>query len=283
MSGNLSDSRILIAGCGYIGIPLAERIIARGGEAFGLRRSADSLPNGIVPVSADLTAPATLGGMPENITAVVFALSANESSPEGYERAYLSAQKNLIDALRGQPISRYIFVSSTSVYGQDSGWVDEDSETAPQGFRGSIMREAEAVALDAPWSSTVVRFGGIYGPGRGRWIRKVNEAADGEVVGPDPPRYMNRIHRDDCAGFIEHLIEPPSPEEIYLGVDSAPESSSEFIGWLGDRLDKDIAVATTSEVVGKRCSNKKLIGSGYRLQHPDFRSGYGSMLESGDF
>ena len=76
-------------------------------------------------------------------------------------------------------------------------------------FSGEIMLSAERLLHGSQFSSTVLRLGGIYGPGRTRLIDRVR---GGEPVAvADAPAYTNRIHRDDAAKAIAHLLALPNP------------------------------------------------------------------------
>ena len=118
----------------------------------------------------------------------------------------VTALLNTLASLNTQP-RLIVFVSSTSVYGQkDASWVNEDSPAEPVSYSGKRLLEAEQLLLDSPHTICNVRFSGIYGPGRQRLIRQVIE---GHGTAKEPLLYSNRIHADDCAGVLAHLIELP--------------------------------------------------------------------------
>ncbi|HEX2878010.1 MAG TPA: hypothetical protein VHO25_00600 [Polyangiaceae bacterium] len=115
---------------------------------------------------------------------------------------------------------------------------------------------------------------GIYGPGRRRLIDSVLSGS----ASYDPNRlsFTNRIHRDDVAGALAHLIDLPKPDAIYLGVDNLPASREEVLTWLAARLGapepkKQPANEPDNEAGSKRCSNARLLASGYRFSYPTFR------------
>ena len=131
--------------------------------------------------------------------------------------------RNLLAALRqqGQSPRRIIFLSSTAVYGQTRGeWVDESSATEPDHFSGRRLLEAEALLRESGVPAIVLRLGGIYGPRRTRLIDEVRQGR--AATSRNGPRYTNRIHRDDCVGALDHLIELAEPADCYLGVDCEP-------------------------------------------------------------
>jgi nucleoside-diphosphate-sugar epimerase len=171
---------------------------------------------------------------------------------------------------------RFLFVSSTSVYGQDKGeWVDEESTTNPNRFSGRLMLQGEGLVRDYSGESSAIRFGGIYGPGRHRLIELVRA---GQSCQSDPLLYTNRIHRDDCVGALVHLLYLDSLASIYVGVDSYPAPQCEIMGWLAQKLKAPAPNEIAGSSMGKQCRNRRLLETGYRLLYPTFREGYEAVL-----
>ncbi|MGO1344780.1 NAD(P)H-binding protein [Chromohalobacter japonicus] len=280
----------LIIGCGDIGIQLGKRLIDAGQRVIGVRRQVAPLAEtGIEALALDVTDPATLARLPDADT-VVYILSAARFDENAYAEAYPKGIKAVLGELeaRATPPKRVFFVSSTSVYAQQAGEVvDEASETAPTGFSGLLMREAEQALLDHPLPGTVVRFSGIYGPGRDRLIRQVKE---GRVAAANPPMYSNRIHRDDCAGVLVHLIalalDDQPLESLYLASDCEPTPLHEVMTWMAGKLKVELTETIQSPLrrrASKRCDNTRLRDSGYRFQYPTFREGYADVLKRGGY
>ncbi|MCP4039126.1 MAG: SDR family oxidoreductase [bacterium] len=283
-------ARILIAGCGYVGCALGEMLVADGHEVFGLRRDPVGLPEGIAPVRADLSLPETLTRLPTAIDTLFYTAGAGAADEEGYRRAYLDGMGRLLGALAdlGEKPRRIFFTSSISVYDQRRGeWIDESSHVAPSSFRGDIMLMTERLLLAGEIPATVVRLGGIYGPGRDRLLHAV---AGGEVaVDPGEPHHTNRIHRDDAAGCLRHLMSLDQPDDLYLGVDHEAAEESVVLRWLADRLgvklpeiDADDPPARVRRAGSKRCRNDRLTATGYRFRYPTFREGYEMMIRGLD-
>lgn len=278
--------RVLIAGCGYVGSALAASLVAEGHEVWGMRRSVARLPPGVRPFPADLRDPATLANLPPALDAVAYTATADASTDEAYRAAYVDGPRNLLSALslQAQRPRRVLFTSSTSVYGQREGeWVDEDSRTEPAGFSGARMLEGERVFLDGPVPATVLRLGGIYGPGRTSLVEKVR-AGDAECT-PEPS-WTNRIHRDDAAGALRHLVMLDAPAALYLGVDREPAALCDVYRWIAARLDLPVPPVRAGAADGrrrgpanKRCRSDRLAGSGYAFRYPTFREGFGALLE----
>lgn len=279
-------ARVLIAGCGDVGTALGLLLVERGYQVWGLRRRTADLPSALRSLTADLTQPESLRGLPESVDFVFYTAAAGKSNGDTYRAVYVEGVKNILQVLLGRDrrIARFFYVSSTSVYGQQRGeWVNEDSPTDPTNFSGRLVLEGEQVVLNTPCAATCVRFGGIYGPGRRRLIDRVK---NGGTCTSEPPLYTNRIHRDDCAAALLHLLELDRPKNLYVGVDCEPAPECEVMGWLAARL----AVARpecvrykegdASRTRGnKRCDNARLLSSGYQFRYPTFREGYAAVLQ----
>lgn len=281
---HLEGKQILLVGCGDVGCQLAKQLIEKGASAYGLRRNIAALPAGVRGIAADITDSNSLGQLADfRFDYVVVTTTAGEFSDARYRAVYVDGLQNVLTALGDRP-QRLLLASSTSVYGQSQGeWVNEDSPTQPQGFAGQRQLQAEQIALQSGIATTVVRFAGIYGPGRSRLIAKV---ARGESVPTSPVIFTNRIHRDDCAAVLAFLLEADSRGEplqsCYLAVDCEPVPLREVYEWLAGQLG--VAPQSLSEQAkaarrgSKRCSNQRLLDLGFEFQMKSYRDGYPSLV-----
>ncbi|HSP58136.1 MAG TPA: SDR family oxidoreductase [Halomonas sp.] len=280
----------LILGCGDIGTVLGRHLREAGQRVIGVRRNAAALKgSGIEAVAANLGEAADVASLPD-ADVLVYVVSADRFDEDAYRAAYPEGLKAVLAEYAGRKKrpKRVLFVSSTSVYAQQEGeTVDETSHIVPSGFSGALMREAEKALEEHELPGTVVRFSGIYGPGRDRLIRQVSE---GRIVAGSPVMYSNRIHRDDCAGVLAHLIDMTLAkrpvEPLYLASDCEPAPLHEVMTWLA----KQLKVASTATIqsplrrrASKRCDNSRLLDSGYVFQYPSYREGYAQVLREGGF
>ncbi|MFC7071994.1 NAD-dependent epimerase/dehydratase family protein [Halovenus rubra] len=284
---------VAILGCGYVGLELGKQLQSAGIErVVGLRRSKKGVSAmesaGIEPVQGDLTDEETLTTIPD-ADIVVFAASAGRSSSTTAREIYVAGQKQVLNHFgsRENPPERYIYTSSTGVYGDHGeSWVDEETPLEPESEREQALVDAETVAIDGAAEydidGTVARFSGLYGPDRYRLERYLE--------GPVTDGILNMIHRDDAAGAVGHIVsEDCARGEVVLVVDNEPVSKWELADWLATECNRQTPSKQTKserlaevESAGakrriradKRCRNDKLQSLGYELVYPTFREGY---------
>jgi nucleoside-diphosphate-sugar epimerase len=275
--------KIVIVGAGYVGSALAMRLIRKGHEVWTARRSAprpEEVIPGAKPLTLDVARDVGLEQLPVDVDAVVFAVSPGASSDEAYRSVYPVGVSNLLSRA---PSARMLLVSSTSVYGQDSGeWVDETSPAEPPNFMGRRILEAEQLLL-ADAKHIVVRASGIYGPGRTSLIERVRS---GEARLPASTVYTNRIHRDDLARALHFLLERPQQGGCFVATDTEPVELGQLLVWLASRLSvpsPPVLEATGTEArtrhrFSRRCLPQRLQALGFTWRYPTFREGYGVLL-----
>jgi nucleoside-diphosphate-sugar epimerase len=184
----------LIIGCGYLGKRVAARWVQSGVRVAALtRRNAQALAaTGIEPITGDVLAPATLRGLPAADT-VLYAVGMDRTAGKSMREVYVSGLSHVLDALPG--CRRFIYVSSTGVYGQtDGGWVDEDSPTEPVEESGKVVLEAERLLRERRPDAIILRFAGMYGPDR---LPRRVPVLKGEPLIGDADKWLNLIHIDD--------------------------------------------------------------------------------------
>ena len=282
--------RVLIVGCGYVGLPLGKELVRQGHEVFGLRRSAlaeaELKAAGIIPLHADITQPETLAKLPRDFDWVVNCAASGGGGADDYRKIYLEGNRNLISWLADAPPKKFVFTSSTSVYGQNDGSVvTEKSPVEPEADTAQVLVEAEKLLLaevaERQFPAIVLRVAGIYGPGRGHWFKQFLRG-EARIEG-DGARWLNMIHREDLIGIIIAALRDATLGEIFNAADCEPVSQLKFFEWLAAELKRPLPPAVPADadlwrrrgVTNKRVSNAKLQAElKYEFQFPDFRAGY---------
>ncbi|MEO6742015.1 MAG: SDR family oxidoreductase [Chthoniobacteraceae bacterium] len=269
--------RVIIAGCGFVGLAAARLFHGAGWQVLGLTHSPESAAAlkgerfstaacDISNADAVRAIAADFGGKAD---AVIHCASSGRGGADAYRSVYLEGARNLLDALAPR---RLIFTSSTSVYAQtDGATVTEDSAAEPPRETGSLLRETENLVVAR--GGTVARLAGIYGPGRSVLLRKFfgGEA----VIEGDGGRIVNQVHRDDIASALLALATQDT-HGIFNVSDNAPMPQREIYEWLALRFS--LPLPPTGPIdpnrkrgwTSKRVSNAKLRALGWAPQFPSF-------------
>jgi len=269
----------LIIGCGYLGRVVARRWLDQGHLVAALTRSrSDELRSlGIEPVLGDVTEPSSLH-LPSADT-VLYAIGLDRSAGKSMRDVYVGGLTNVLDKLPTP--RRFIYISSTSVYGQSDGnWVDESSPTEPAEENGRIVLECEHILRERLHDAIVLRFGGIYGPGR--LIRRASILGKGEPIATDPDGWLNLIHLEDGARAVVAAAERGELGATYNIADDQPVTRREFYSEMATLLAAPLPTFTpTREPTNRRINNRRMRTQlGVELEYPNFRVGLRQAIQS---
>lgn len=283
---------VVIVGLGQLGSDVAAGLLARGEDVVGIRRTPP-------PASAPLPEPVEghvtlqlldivtdIPRLPTDTTAVVISLAPRARSVEAYDALYRDGIANVLSAVAALPgrAPRIVFVSSTAVWSEDAGeHLDDASPARPATGTARALLSAEDSVRAAVAEACCVRFGGLYGPSSTMLLDQVRA---GHVTRPSG--WTNRIHRDDAAAVVLHLLDLPTASlpPVVAGIDEEPALLSEVVDHLAEQLgvappQLDPAGRTPEERrCGKRIAAAFLRSSGFAYRYPTFREGYGAMLRT---
>jgi nucleoside-diphosphate-sugar epimerase len=291
---SLAAMRVLIIGCGYVGLPLGGALVRAGHEVFGVRRGvagAEELrARGVSPVIADITRREDLEKIPGRFDWIINTVSSTKGGVEEYRAVYLEATRQIIEWLSAGPPQKYLYTSSTSVYAQrDGAWVTEESPTEPTGETSRVLVETEELLLQTAreknFPAIILRVAGIYGPGRGHLFQQYL-CGEARLAGGGS-RLINMVHQDDVVRAILAALERGRAGRIYNVVDDEPVTQREFFTWLSGQLARPMPPpASEAEnarrkrgLTHKRVSNCRLREElQCELNHPTFRQGYAAEI-----
>lgn len=292
-----TPQRLLLAGAGDLCRRTARVLAGSGMDIYGVRRNPPpaTMDPGITWIAADLTC-LQRAVLPEGITHVLFAPTPDRRTAQAYQDVFLTALTRLLEQLDLDRLQRFLFVSSSAVYGANTDWITERTPTVPEGFNGKILLEAERhLQTQLPDKSVRLRLSGLYGPGR---IGLLKRLQDGNVTVPGTgSQWANRIHIDDAARACAHLLTLTKTMPCYIGTDSQPYQIGELYRALAAMLNAPSPKAaeqsesaadlppqdsspTKQPEIGKRLSNARLLQSGFALLWPDALSGYRAQIEA---
>ncbi len=271
-------SKVLIIGCGYVGLPLALRLLQQNHLVTGwVHSEATAAALKVHPfqriIVGSVASENIWISLSEKFDTVIHCASSGRGGAEAYEEVFL---QGILKINAHQATARRLFVSSTSVYGQTSGEiVTEQSPAEPSTETGRMLRQAEASALDS--GAIVIRSAGIYGPNRAMLWEKFRRGE--AVIEGDGLRWINQIHRDDLVAALLHLIDHGVPSEIYNASDDSPVTQLDFYRWCADYLKKPLPPYGPVNpnrkrgLTNKRVSNAKLRATGWIPEYSSFREG----------
>jgi nucleoside-diphosphate-sugar epimerase len=282
----------LIVGCGYLGRRLGALLLQAGEVVSGTVRSPARAEEiavlGIEPVVADVLRPESLGRLPR-ADRVFYCVGFDRSAGAPMRAVYVDGLQHVLEAL-SLAVGRLVYAGSTGVYGQVGGeWVDEDSPTCPEHDSGRVSLEAEgrlrAWAAPRAGSAVVLRFAGLYGPGR---IVRRSILERGEPIPGDPEKFLNLIQIDDAARAAAAALEADSPGPTYLVGDDRPVTRREYYSVAARILEapeprfappRPGSPEAARDATNKRVSNLRLKRDlGLTLTYPDIATGLPAAL-----
>ena len=272
------NTDVLLVGCGDLGARVGLRLAGLGHEVLALRRNADLVPPPLHGRSVDLTreAPDLTGLRPR---LVVVSLTARPRTEDAYRATYVDGTARALDALEQAP-ERAVLVSSTAVHaGHDQPALeDETAPVAPADGPGRMLLAAEQAFHERLPHGTVLRLSGLYG---GSSTRLLDTVREGRV--DDPHRWTNRIHRDDAAAAVVHLLTMEArPDPLYLGTDDEPAQLGDVAAHLAELLDAPAPPPADPALGhGKRLSNTLLRSTGWAPTRASYREGYVDVVRPG--
>lgn len=271
--------KVAIVGCGYVGTRVAQKLRDKSDYIV---TATTTTPQRVAELESIVHRVAVLKGDDKDaMTALLQAQDAvllcvgarNQSS---YKESYLDTAKTLVSVLQQTPtVKQVIYTGTYSVYGDRQGeLVTEDSPVAPANPNGEILAETERILLAASSPNlkvSILRLGGIYGPGRelvkifGGWARSTRPGRGEDVT--------NWVHADDVVGGLIFALEHQL-QGIYNLVGDVSLSSRELLDRIFEAHNLPQVSWDGSPSVrpyNARVSNQKIKAAGYQFVHPEIR------------
>ncbi|HYA59778.1 MAG TPA: NAD-dependent epimerase/dehydratase family protein [Burkholderiaceae bacterium] len=227
----LGQPRLLIVGCGDIGI----RIVARLRDRFRIfgtvanPANADAVrANGAVPMLLDLDQ----GNASSRIRAVARrVIILAPTSPQGSRDMRARRLLRLLGHAAG---ARMLYLSTSGVYGNRNGaWTDESTPPMPVSERAQRRLDAELLLRASSWHAAVLRVPGIYGPER-LPIDRLRRAVPVPLAGQDV--ITNHIHADDLTRACIAALFRAAPTRIYNVVDDSQLYLGQYLDRVADSM-----------------------------------------------
>jgi len=212
--------QISILGCGWLGLPLAERLLSEGHAVKGSVTSPEKVAilqsKGIQPyiidlneISGDVVADFLLDS-----EILIIAIPPKVKQKAGI--SYPEKLRVLLPFIIKAGIKKVLFTSSTSVYAdtQDIAVITENTLPNPDSESGKQVLAAEQVLQSSPdFNTTILRLGGLVGGDRHPVYHLAGRTG---IANPDAP--VNLADRDMIIGLIVQLINAAVWGRVFLVV-----------------------------------------------------------------
>ncbi|GEO06930.1 NAD(P)-dependent oxidoreductase [Adhaeribacter aerolatus] len=266
-----NEKKVSILGCGWLGLPVAEKLLTSGYEVNGSTTTPTKLTlladKGIKPFLIDLAAASTLENLPTFLNSQYLMVSFPPGLRAGNGENYRQQIEILGQAIAVSPVQNILFISSTAVY-PDVNRVVTEAEELETYQAHNILLQAEALLRQfSGKSTTIVRMAGLVGGARqaGRFLA-------GKQNIPNPEAPVNLIHLNDCIGLVTAIFKQEKWGEIYNGCADEHPTRKDFYTAAAQKLNLPLPhFAPVSPADGfKIISNQKIKKDlGYRFNYPD--------------
>ncbi|WP_421875510.1 SDR family NAD(P)-dependent oxidoreductase [Marinoscillum sp.] len=258
-------SKISILGCGWLGLPLGDELTKKGYDVNGSTTTSHKLKKierlGIKPYFIDLSP--EFSGDPSFFSCETLVINIpprnRDSDDHFHEKQLLSIRSEV----KSKKVSHVLFVSSTAVYPNTNSKVTEEDASAESLSRGGVplLKMENLFKEDDSFETTVLRFGGLYGPDRNPAYFLAGKKNLGGGTNP-----VNMIHRDDCIGIIEQIIKEQIWGEVFNACSPNKPSRKEFYLEAAKSLGVEPPEFSDEPQDYKDVSSQKLIDRlGYRF------------------
>ena len=215
---------------------VARKWLADGHQVAALTRSRERAGHfaeiGLTPVIGDITKPETLRDVPAAST-ILFAVGFDRQAGPSIEEVYVNGLANFLAVIpNSDATQRFIYISSTGVYGQtDGGWVDEDSSCEPNRAGGKACLEAERLLQQSRFAdrSVILRCAGLYGPDR---IPRLSDVESQQPIRANADVWLNLIQIDDLVNIVDQIASSRPPSQLYVVSDGQPVVRRDFYDYL---------------------------------------------------
>lgn len=254
-------TQISILGCGWLGLPLAKSLLQNGflikGSTTSLEKISLLESEGITPFLVRLEEQQISASVVDFLAdSKILIINIPPKLRGGSTENFVAKITTLLPFVENSTVEKVLFVSSTSVYGEDNEFVSEASVLNPDTEGGRQLAIVENILQkNSRFQTTILRFGGLISDDRNP-VRFLSGREN--IENPDAP--INLIHQDDCIGIIEKIIALNSWDETYNAVAPFHPTRQEYYTQKASELNLALPkFAALNTIVGKTILNNKVI------------------------
>ena len=223
------NKTISIAGLGWLGQPLAVKLISLGytvkGSVTSLEKAMKLQKKGINAFPVEISESGVQGEVKAVLNEVDYLMIMIPPGLRGNTGSdYVLKMTHFLEEIKRAKVEKVILVSSTSVYDESQGKVTEKDEPMPQTIAGKQLRQVEELFFHSDeFKTTVVRFGGLIGGSRqpARYLEGRKDLSDANAI-------VNLIHRQDCIGILTEILKKDALGYVFNGVNPEHPNKAEY-------------------------------------------------------
>ncbi|WP_353722861.1 NAD-dependent dehydratase [Dyadobacter sp. 676] len=216
----VGKKRISILGCGWLGFPLAKRLLGSGitsvvkgsttSEGKLERFAGAGIDGYLLPLNPEAGIDASISG--PFFDSDVIVISVPPRRAQNVPGNYPAQMRMVAEAVRQSPVKEVIFISSTGVYHDlNQTAVEPDVQLPGHSSQPEMVAAENALAELRPAKTvTILRLSGLLGYNRipGKYVQGQKDLTTGDIS-------VNYIHRDDAVGIIKAIIEQGIQNETF--------------------------------------------------------------------
>ncbi len=262
---------ISVLGCGWLGFPLAKRLVELGYLVKGSTTSPHKIPqlqqSKIIPYCININSQIEGENVDQFFQSDVLFLNIPFRRDFSDPMVYKQQIELVYTCLKHSPVKFVVLASSTSIYPQNISEVSEEIVFCPDNPRAQVLYEVEQLFLSSKsFATTVLRFGGLYGSDRkiGNSILNGKEINEG-----DSP--VNLVHLEDAVAVSVEVIDKYIKGEIFNVVSDFHPTRKELYTGVARSLGVEVPKFSSPErKKGKVVYNDKLKDAlQYRFKYPN--------------
>lgn len=267
---NKSKKSIAVIGCGWLGLPFAERMIETGWKVKGSTTQKEKMLKlsniGIEAYILNIHEQKSIDSTLFDVDYMLINIPPGRKDSEVLKNYPAEIDRLLEAAKMGTTIKKILFISATSVYGKPEDLIDERTETKPETDAGKAILGAEEFVVKSSLPYVILRFGGLAGPNRhpGRFLA-------GRVGLTSGNQSINFLHLEDAIGVVMYMFDHQIKNKVFNVVAPIHPTKKEFYCKMAISigLPPPSFVKSSDRIKGEISVRKLLKETDYTFSYPN--------------
>ena len=237
------SNKISILGIGWLGLPLAMHLIAKGYQIKGSTTSLMKLKKlkqkGIKPYHIILKEDKVAGEIDEFLEeSEILIINIPPGLRSNPDIDFVAKIRGLLKPVGKSSVKHVLFVSSTSVFEDQEDFPIINDSSVPNASKNSgeqLIATEGLLRENANFKTTILRFGGLFGPDR-----HPATMLSGRTSLKNPKAPINLIHLEDCIGIIKKIIDTQSWNQTFNAVYPDHPQKEAYYTYISKQMDLPI-------------------------------------------